>query len=114
MKIPSNWNSIFEKTFYDKQVDVLSRHDTYDSEGGLITNIDSGILSTFFGNVRFDNLKAIQENYGLKEKIDLIITAPTNTSLDLNNLVRYESKEYLITDVIPFDSHLMVACKIWK
>ena len=113
MKIPNSWGSVFSNIFYDKEISVLVRADQYDSEGGLVTSAEVESYS-FFGNVRFTKLDVIQENLGLRYEIDMTITAPLSTSINLNNIVSYKDLKYLVTDVIPFDSHLMVVCKIWK
>lgn len=112
MLIPSDWNSIFSKIFYDKNIDILSREDSYDAEGGLITN--TGVMSTFKGNVQFNNLKAVQEGLGLLYKIDMTITTQNTVTVDINSILKYQNIKYLVTDVIPFDTHKMVVCKIWK
>ena len=113
MKIPNSWNAVFSEVFYDKEVSVLVRADQYDAEGGLITsaNVPS---SVFFGNVRYTNLKAVQETLGLRYEIDIAITASINTSIAINNIVQYQNKKYLVTDVMPYDSHLLIVGKIWK
>jgi hypothetical protein len=113
MKIPNSWNSVFSNTFYDKEISVLVRADQYDSEGGLVTTATVE-ESSFFGNVRFTKLDVIQEKLGLRYEIDLAITTSPDTSVGLNNVVSYKDVKYLVTDVIPFDSHLLVVCKIWK
>lgn len=113
MKIPSNWNSVFSNIFYDKEISVLIRSDQYDSEGGLVS-VATVPSSSFFGNVRFKNLEADQENLGLRYNIDIVITAPLDTSIELNNILEYRNIKYLITDLMPFDSHLMVVCRRWK
>jgi hypothetical protein len=89
------------------------RADQYDSEGGLVTTAEVE-ASSFFGNVRFTKLDAIQENLGLRYEIDLAITTSLDSVVNINNLVSYKNVKYLVTDVIPFDSHLLVVCKIWK
>lgn len=113
MKLPSNWDAVFTSAFYDKNVTIMSRQDSYDSEGGLVTSVNTGTQS-FVGNVRYDKLEELQRNYGLQEKIDLAITTSTTTSLDLNIIVRYSNVDYIVISVIPFDSHKLVACKKWK
>lgn len=113
MKIPNSWNSVFSNTFYDKEISVLVRADQYDSEGGLVTTAVVE-ASSFFGNVRFTKLDAIQESLGLRYEIDLAITTSPDISIHLNNVISYKDVKYLVTDVIPYDSHLLVVCKIWK
>lgn len=113
MKIPSNWNSVFSNIFYDKEISVLVRADQYDSEGGLVTSAEVE-ASSFFGNVRFKTLEADQENIGLRYDVDMTITAPLGTSVNLNDVLKYKDRKYLVTDLMPFDSHLTVVCKIWK
>lgn len=112
MLVSNDWNSIFSKVFYDKSIDILNRTDTYDAEGGLVTS--TGAMSTFKGNVQFNNLKAVQEELGLLYKIDMTITTQTTVSLEINSILSYQDNKYIVTDVIPFDTHKVVVCKIWK
>ena len=111
MKIPSNWNTVFSNVFYDKTIDVLKREDTFDNEGGLISTVVYDY--SFNGNVRFDNLKQVQEDLGLVESINIAITTQVR-DLPLNSIFQYQDKKYLVTDAVPFDSHLMVVGKKWK
>jgi len=113
MKIPATWNKIFANVFYDKTINVLTRADSYDDEGGLITSADT-VARTIDCNVKFTNLDVLQQSIGLRYEIDMAITMATTESIALNSIIGYESRKYLITDVIPFDSHILVVCKIWK
>lgn len=113
MKIPANWNNLFSNVFYDKTINVLTRADSYDAEGGLVTNTDDA-SRTINCNVRFTNLEALQESMGLRYKIDLALTMSTEEEMALNSIIGYETRKYLVTDVIPFDSHILAVCKIWK
>jgi len=113
MKIPATWNKLFANVFYDKTINVLVRSDSYDDEGGLITTADT-IARTINCNVKFKNLDVIQQIIGLRYEIDMAITMATTESIALNSLIGYENRKYLVSDVIPYDSHILVVCKIWK
>jgi hypothetical protein len=113
MMIPNDWNSVFSLLFYDKEISVLTRVDQYDTEGGLITTTEEE-LTSFFGNVRFTKLDVVLDNLGLRYEIDISITNSLSSDVSINDLVSYGNVKYLITDVIPYDSHLMVVGKVWK
>ena len=95
--------------FYDKEVSVKSVQITTNIEGQKKKVLGS-VSRTFFGNVQFSNRKMVCEEYGLREDFDLSIT--TDASVDLNDILNYQDVDYIVTDVLKFDTHnLIVAVK---
>ena len=104
-------NKVIASVFYDKTVKVLESVTETDSEGGVIskgiTEIDS-----FKGNVSFGNCKKIQEDFGLDYDIDIVIT--TDTADLFKKYLKYNDVVYAVTDIKPFDSHVLILGKVWK
>lgn len=111
MKLPSNFKHNIDKYFYDKDFDVYSSKEVVDDEGwGAVS--EETIQGSFKGNVAFDNLAEIQQNYGIEEEID--ITISTHEEVELGSLVGYDSVLYKIIRAIPLDSHNLLMGKKWK
>lgn len=112
MLFPVNdFQKCISNVFYDKTVSVKEVTITTSTDGQRIKTIGS-VLSTFMGNVQFGNRKIVAEQYGLKYDFDLTIT--TNQSVDLNTIICYDSVDYVVTDVLKFDSHNLVIAKKYE
>ena len=100
-------------TFYDKEVLILDRVDSIDAEGG-VNSKGYDVLSKFNGNVSFSNCKQIQEEYGLDYNIDISVTADVNTNICIANYIKYKDVIYDVTDILPFDSHILIVATKWR
>ena len=123
MLFPDSAKNAISKTFYDKQVFILSDETMIDSEGGIVRRTDfeseSGDESTtsdefFYGNVRFNALGELKDELGLVKNIDIAITCPTDTPVEVNDLLQYNGIKYVATDVLPYDSHKFVLGEKWQ
>lgn len=101
-------------TFYDKTIDVLTNSTITDIEGGVSYKGTTTVVSSFNGNVSFANCKKIQEEYGLDYEIDISITASTDTSIAINDIIKYNDVVYNVNDVLPFDSHILIVATKWR
>lgn len=110
MKITQDFKNAIKATFYDKTVDVLSSEDVTDSEGWATQSVGESV-STFNGNVRFDNLEKLQEDFGLIDKIDIAIT--TDEVVDVGSIIQYGGRKFKLTKAFPFDSHYLLVGQIW-
>lgn len=110
MKIPSDFTTKIQETFYDKLIKTKNKEEIVDDEGwaGDISTTESG---SFYGNVRFSDLKTIQEEFGIEEEIDIVITS--NSEVELNDILEYEGVEYRVVSSIPYDSHNLILGKKW-
>ena len=106
MYIPNQMKKKIADTFYDKTISVLARITTTDIEGG-VTSRGLGETATFKGNVNFSNNKLIKEEYGLDYDINISITTDYD-NLELHSFIGYEGKVYEVTDILPFDSHILI------
>ena len=113
MLFPKKIIDAVANTFYDKKIDILTVTDSLDAEGGSKRVIGS-IKGSFYGNVRFSDLGEVKEELGLVESIDICITCRSTETIALNDLISYENKTYLVTKVIPTDSHLTITGKLWE
>lgn len=100
-------------TFYDKTVSILSKVESFDAEGG-VTSKGLTVTGTFNGNVSFSNCKEIQEEYGLDYSIDISITTGTDTTIAINDIIQYNEIVYMVTDVLPSDSHILIVANKWR
>jgi len=127
MLFPESAKNAISSVFYDKLILVLSNLETIDSEGGVVRTIatiesesdesggdDPTIKSTFYGNVRFVALGELENEIGLTHNIDIAISCPTETAVEVNDLLQYKGIVYVATDVLPYDSHKMITGQRWE
>lgn len=112
MYIPKTMSKAISRAFYDKTIKVLDSVKETDSEGG-VTNKGIAEIDSFKGNVNFSNCKKIQEDYGLDYDIDISVTTDYRKEL-LNKFIKYNNVVYSVTDVKPYDSHVLVIGKLWR
>lgn len=113
MLIPKSMKSSISEAFYDKEISILDTSETFDAEGGLVKDANN-IKDTFKGNVRFINLKAVQEEYGLDYQIDVAITTFREVNVKVADVISYLDKKYFVKDAIPNDSHLLIVGELWQ
>ena len=107
MRIPDSFKKAIADVFYDKVVDILPAEETVDVEGGVKRQPGSTASGSFTGNVNYSNLKEVQEELGLTYDIDVAITTNAD-NVSVNDFVSYSGTVFVVTDVIPYDSHKMV------
>ncbi len=110
MIISDSFKEIIKSTFYDKEI-TLCTIEIVTENDGQARKIATESETTFLGNVRFDDLERIQEDYGIKEQIDVIIT--TDETIVSGVICKYNDRFFEIVKVIPFDSHNLLAGKQW-
>jgi hypothetical protein len=110
LEIPNNFKTGIKRTFYDKLIKKFESTSSTDDEGwsGYVIGSKS---TSFYGNVRFDNLAEIQEDYGLDKKIDIAIT--TDESVNTGQILEYEDVDYRVVSSIPSDSHNLILAEKW-
>lgn len=111
MRIPDSFKTKIADAFYDKSIKLLSYTEVVDEEGWADAS-SSTEIKTFLGNVRFDNLAQIQEDFGLDEKIDIVIT--TDEVVSLGSILEYGGVGYRVTNSIPYDSHNLIMARKWS
>ena len=107
MKIPTSFSKAIANVFYDKTVSIIETIETVDAEGGVKIVPGTEVLNSFVGNVNFSNLKEVQEELGLTYDIDVTITTSFE-DVKVNDYILYGGFNFVITDVIPYDSHSMI------
>lgn len=107
MLIPAQFQAIISSTFYDKTFTVATRTSTIDAEGGTV--ITSGTPRTLKGNVQYSLNERLREIYGITEQVDLAIT--TDQTVDKNDQLTYEGKDYVVTSFIKKDSHNLIVAR---
>ena len=113
MYIPQTMKDKIADIFYDKTVEIMSKNTIVDAEGGV--NYRGLIVaSNFKCNVSFSNCKSIQEEYGLDYNIDISITSHVDTSVAINDIIRYDNIIYNVTDVLKSDSHVLIVATKWR
>lgn len=112
MYIPKKMNNEISKYFYDKEIEVLEKNTSIDAEGGINTHALNH-KDNFHGNVIFSNCKKVQEDFGLDYNIDISVTTDYR-GIKVDDYIKYLDVIYNVTDVLPFDSHVMVVATKWK
>ena len=113
MYIPKSMKTKIANAFYDKTVEIMSKENIIDAEGGVISR-GLTVIDSFNGNVSFSNCKKIQEEYGLDYEIDISITADPETNISINDMIKYNDIVYNVTDVLPSDSHILIVAVKWR
>lgn len=113
MRIPNSFKQAVAKAFYDKDMTLYNILTNTDAVGQEVQTVGSEI-STFKGSVKFNDLKTIQEEYGIEVEIHIAISVDPDTAVSLNDLVKYRSTYYEVIQAIPFDSSLIILGKIWQ
>ena len=116
MLFPKVAQNIIADIFYDKNIYILDKTESIDDEGGVVKQEDvrSNIKRSFNGNVKFNELGAVQNEMGLIEKIDISITCSTSVEIELDDLIKVGEKIYQVTKVLSFDSHKLIAGVKWR
>lgn len=110
MRIPNKFKQVIKDTFYDKEVDLYSVTTEPDSDGFVRKGEPATKTGSFLGNVNFDKLDAIQEEYGIDQDIDITISTDEDVSLD--QVISYGGRFYKVIRAIQNDSHnLLIAQK---
>lgn len=110
MRIPSSFRNKIKDVFYDKEL-VLYTISTFTDNEGFVSE-DIVEFGRFFGNVQYDRLDQIREEYGLKEDIDVTIT--TDNAVANNYIVGYKDELFRIVKSIPYDSHYFLLGKKYE
>lgn len=111
MKLPSNFKDNIAKHFYDKEITLYATEDSVDEEGWAGVS-ETATQVKVMGNVNFNNLDAIREDYGIDERIDVTITV--HEEIGLNTVVKYDDVLYKIVKAIPSDSHNLLVGTKWS
>ena len=111
--LPHNFKSTIASTFYDKDISILNESSTKDAEGGRVVK-GGTVTGSFKGNVRYENLKEVQKDYGLNYQIDVAITADNTTDLAVGSFIKYSDHIYRVRELLPSDSHLTIIGVLWK
>lgn len=111
MNIPNSFKNAIKNTFYDKMITLYSKETLINEEGWARDKVIMAV-DTFLANTSFDRLDRIQQDYGLQETIDIIIT--TDYQVPDNSILGYGGKAYKTIRVIPRDSHYYIIAQIWS
>ena len=111
MRVPNAVKNNISDFFYDKTFTVYSKEASVDDEG-FVSNEAEATTETFEGNVAFDNLEQIREDYGIKEEVNIKIS--THKDIGLGTVVGYNNVLYKIVGKIPSDSHIILLGQKWS
>lgn len=111
MIIPDSFKTAIDNAFYDKDLVLYSKNVIVDADGWARQNVLS-VSNSFKGNVHTERLEAIQKEYGIDEKIDLMIT--TSQDVPKDSIIGYKGAGYKVIDARPNDSHYLLFAKEWS
>lgn len=112
MEFPKTAQNAIANAFYDKSVAILEKTEVLDDEGGVVKGGET-VKSTFKGNVRFLAQEEQQLGIGLVKRGDIQITCPTDVVVEIDDIVKYAGVKYIVTSVLPSDSHLTIVGERW-
>lgn len=111
LELPNGFKNTISRIFYDKEILLYEISENTDDFGEVISEIEE-TGESFMGNVEFSNLAKIQEDYGLKDSIDIAIS--TDYDLEVGSIIGYQGVLYRTTKVIPSDSHNLIVGNKWE
>jgi hypothetical protein len=111
MVIPNSFTDAISLAFYDKTFTVYSTEESKDDYGWTTRDLLVS-TGTFKGNITFSQLDRIQEQYGLEEVIDALVT--TSYSPADYAIVSYNGRYYKVIRKLPFDSHNKLVLQKWQ
>lgn len=111
MLVDKSFKEAIANVFYDKELTLYEVAVVKDDDGSTRREI-SQIETTIKGNVRFNDLARVQQDYGISEVIDVAIT--TQDGVDSGAVLEYSGRLFEIIKVIPFDSHNLLIGKQCK
>lgn len=110
MQIPDDFKSVIADTFYDKTITLYTVEEVVDEEGwARMSETES---DSFVGSVSFSELAKVQEEYGLREAIDMVVS--THEDVSVGSVLGYGDHLYKVVSAIPFDSHYLILAKKWS
>ena len=112
MEFPKTAQNAIARAFYDKSVVILEKTEVLDDEGGAVKGGEI-VKSTFKGNVRFLAQEQEQLSVGLVKRGDIQITCPTDTAVEVDDLLQYRGVKYVVISVLPYDSHTTIVGERW-
>lgn len=95
----------------DKDVQVYD-YTTAVGDDGFVSRQQPTLSGQIKANVWFGQLEQVKKDYGLSEDIDGAMS--TQDSLELNQLVLYNDRYYIVTEVLPFDHYNLIGLKKWQ
>jgi len=110
MEIPTNFKTQIASSFYDKLVKVLNISEVVDDEGWGSTSTSTQ-KATFYGNVNFGDVELRQEEFGLEENVDIVITCEYDVSM--GEVLEYDGVTYKVIKSIEYDSHNLLLGQKW-
>lgn len=110
MLFPDSAKRVIANAFYDKKFEVFTFETQLGIEGDASKVFQK--VGEFSGNVRFSNLAKLADEIGLSDEINIAITCDNDVVISAGNFVKYNEKMYLATEVLPFDSHKLIAGRL--
>jgi len=108
LRLPTDFKKRIKETFYDKEFVTFSVVESVDAEG--MAKLLKDEETTCYGNVSFSNLAKIQEDFGLGDNVDIVIT--TDEVIERGTILNYLDLDYIVLESIPYDSHNLIMGKI--
>jgi len=111
MKVTSTFKRSIARTFYDKEVFLYDVETTTDEHGWTKKSspVENG---SFLGNVNFNNLAKVQEDYGIMDDVEMTIT--TDHEVGTEQIIGYLGEFYKVIKAIPYDSHYLLIAVTWS
>lgn len=110
MQIPDDFKNAIADAFYDKTITLYTVAEVIDEEGWA--RMEETESDSFVGSVSFDELAKVQEEYGLREAIDIVVS--THEDIEVGSVLGYGDHLYMVVSAIPFDSHNLILAKKWS
>jgi hypothetical protein len=111
MNIPDGFTKNIAKHFFDKTLTLYTTEESVDSEGWAVME-ETATATTVKGNVSFDNLEVVRQDFGIDEEVDITVTL--HDDIGVNTIVKYDDVLYKIVKAIPSDSHNLLVGTKWS
>lgn len=110
MRIPQGFKDVIKNTFYDKVLTLYTTSTEVSDTGWVRQKANSG--TTFSGNIQFDKLDRVREEYGLDQSVSATLT--TDQVLGEDQIIGYAGKAYKVIRSLKRDSHYFAVLKEWS
>lgn len=108
----TSFKKVIKNVFYDKEIIKYSTPTSKEADGWTKKSGSTVTDGTFMANVHFDMKDKVQELYGIKDEIDIVISTDENVAGE--TVIGYNGIQYKVFRAIPNDTHYLLVAKKWS
>lgn len=113
MNYPASFPTAIAAAFYDKELILCSKTSIKDDRGWTRDSVTE-TETTYLVHTRYNKLAEVQEQYGIREDINIAITGPSDMVVVKGDIIKIGGKYYRIIDGYPNDTHKVLVGQVWS